>query len=74
MVKELLEFHDNYIRVRNATKKGYMDAFEGDCIDLSYPESKTRRGRVQKGICHTITCSPELYVVTKRHKPNEREE
>lgn len=42
------------ILIKNATKKGYLEAVEGDGIDLSYPESKTRRGRVQK------QCSPTL--------------
>lgn len=68
MGKDLLEFHGDYIRVRNATKKGYLNAVEGDCIDMSYPDSRTRRGRVQHGICHTITCNPQLYVVTRRRK------
>lgn len=28
--------------------KGYIEATEGDGIDLAYPNSQTRRGRVQK--------------------------
>ena len=36
------------ILIKNATKKGYLIAEEGDGIDTAYPESKTRRGRVQK--------------------------
>lgn len=34
--------------VKNATKQGYLEATEGDGIDLAYPSSQTRRGRVQK--------------------------
>jgi DNA (cytosine-5)-methyltransferase 1 len=34
------------IRIVNATKKGYTEMLEGGVLDLSFPESKTRRGRV----------------------------
>ena len=43
------------VLIKNATKKGYLIAEEGDGIDTAYPESKTRRGRVQKNMAHTIT-------------------
>ena len=33
------------------------EATPGDSINLSYPESKTRRGRVGKGVAQTLTCS-----------------
>lgn len=42
------------VLIKNATKQGYLEATEGDGIDLAYPESTTRRGRVQK------ECSPTL--------------
>ena len=42
------------VLIKNATKKGYIEASEGDGIDLSFPESKTRRGRVQKEISQTL--------------------
>ena len=34
------------IRVKNATKLGYSLIGEGGVLDLSFPDSKTRRGRV----------------------------
>lgn len=40
--------------VKNATKKGYIEAEDGDGIDLAFPNSKTRRGRVQKGQSQTL--------------------
>ena len=43
------------ILIKNATKKGYLIADDGDGIDTAYPDSKTRRGRVQKNMAHTIT-------------------
>ena len=36
------------ILIKNATKKGYLIADDGDRNDTAYPFSKTRRGRVQK--------------------------
>lgn len=48
------------ILVKNATKKGYLEATVGDGIDLAYPSSNTRRGRVQKGMSHTLQTSDSL--------------
>tara|TARA_R100000734_G_scaffold19116_1_gene18219 strand:- start:9722 stop:10855 length:1134 start_codon:yes stop_codon:yes gene_type:complete len=42
------------VQVREATKKGYAVAEEGDSINLSVPNSNTRRGRVGKKIAQTI--------------------
>ena len=36
------------MQIREATKKGYDIARCGDSINLSFPESKTRRGRSAK--------------------------
>ena len=43
--------------VREGTKKGYAIAKVGDSIDLEYPNSKTRRGRVGKEVAQTLTTS-----------------
>ena len=45
-----------YLCVKEATVKGYAKAYLYDSIDLSQPNSKTRRGRVGGGVAHTITC------------------
>lgn len=45
------------ILVREATKKGYAEAYEGDSINLEQPNSKTRRGRVGKQVAQTLTTS-----------------
>ena len=42
------------IRVKEATKQGYAEAEIGDSINLSHPNSKTRRGRVGKQIANTL--------------------
>lgn len=49
----------NKIAIRQATKKGYIECEVGGVADLSYPNSKTRRGRVQENgqICPTITAT-----------------
>lgn len=42
------------IKVKSATKKGYEIARQGDSINFSVPNSKTRRGRVGKGVAQTL--------------------
>lgn len=51
--------------VKEATKKGYAIAFDGDSINLEYPTSKTRRGRVGKQCAQTLTTSPQQAVVLR---------
>lgn len=51
------------ILIKNATKKGYLIAEEGDGIDTAYPESKTSRGRVQRNMAHTLTTDDSKCVV-----------
>ena len=45
----LIYEHNNELRVKTNTKQGYDVVTENDCIDLSFPTSTTRRGRVTKG-------------------------
>ncbi|WP_019469736.1 DNA (cytosine-5-)-methyltransferase [Staphylococcus cohnii] len=42
------------IVVREATKQGYAIAEQGDSVNVSYPTSKTRRGRVGKQVAQTL--------------------
>ena len=42
------------IPIKCATKKGYEVAHYGDSINLAFPDSKTRRGRVGKGKAQTL--------------------
>lgn len=42
------------IRVKEATSQGYAEAQIGDSVNLSHPNSKTRRGRVGKKIANTL--------------------
>ena len=52
------------IRVREATKQGYAEASVGDSVNLSHPNSKTRRGRVGEGVANTIVTGDSQGVVT----------
>ena len=51
---------DYTVKIKNCTKKGYQEAKPGDGINLAYPESKTRRGRVGDRIANTITASGNM--------------
>lgn len=55
------------IRVNSATSKGYEVAEEGDSINYSVPNSKTRRGRVGKGVAQTLdtACNQAVIESTK---------
>ena len=57
--------YDLSIPIKNATKKGYQEAFEGDSINLSYPNSKTRRGRVGEQVSQTLQCNDNMGVILK---------
>ena len=51
------------LKVKSATSKGYEVATEGDSINLSQPNSETRRGRVGKGKAQTLETSCNQAVV-----------
>lgn len=59
---------DNYdlsFKIKNNTKKGYVEANEGDSINLQRPTSKTRRGRVGKQVAQTLDTQCEQAVILK---------
>jgi DNA (cytosine-5)-methyltransferase 1 len=45
------------VKIKQATKDGYIECDVGGVFDASYPNSATRRGRVQESgnVCPTIT-------------------
>jgi DNA (cytosine-5)-methyltransferase 1 len=45
------------VAIKEATKQGFAVATEGDSINFEQPNSKTRRGRVGKGVAQTLTTS-----------------
>lgn len=52
------------IKIKTANIKGYDEADDGDAIDLQYPDSTTRRGRVGHGVSKTLMTSDQMAVVT----------
>ena len=54
------------MRVTEGTKQGYVDIKPGECVDLAYANSKTRRGRSmrEKSNCLTTSCEKYQYCGT----------
>ena len=55
-----------YLLIKEATKKGYKEAYEGDGIDIS-GRMETHRGTVQSGMAQTIKTSIDVGVVVKEN-------
>lgn len=53
------------ILVRENTKKGYVEAFEGGGIRLDHIGGTTGRGRVQPQMCNTLTTGSHAGVIDK---------
>lgn len=53
------------VLIKEATVKGYSEAVPGDSVNISHPKSKTRRGRVGKGIANTVVIGEEQAVITE---------
>lgn len=53
------------VKVNVATKQGYEEANPGDYVNITYPGSKTKRGRVGNGVAHTLTCGDGNAVITE---------
>ena len=64
---------DNFLKIKEATKQGYKEAYEGDYVNLAYPDSKTRRGRVGKQVAQTLTTSDNMGVVVDKPRKDIKE-
>ncbi len=53
---------DNFLRIKNNTKKGYLEAYEGDGV---YTNTSTKRGTVQHDIIQTLTTFQDKGVETR---------
>ena len=53
------------VKVKSATKQGYEEAESGDFVNITFPSSKTKRGRVGKGVAHTLTCGDGNAFITE---------
>lgn len=60
------------LKVKTANKKGYDLAQNGDSIDLAYPNSTTRRGRVGHEVSKTLECSDTMGVLIKEENREKR--
>lgn len=56
------------ILIKNATKKGYLEAEDGDGVYISNIDKK--RGTVQKGMIPTLKTSPDIGVVLGNYSPS----
>lgn len=52
------------LAIKEATTKGYSETTVGDSVNLSHPNSTTRRGRVGKQVTNTLLTGEEQGVVT----------
>ena len=60
--KQILE-EKNYLKIKNNTKKGYLEARDGDGV---YIVTSNKRGTVQPQMIQTITTRQDLGVVTTK--------
>ena len=63
----------HFLKIREATKKGYAQAEIGDSINLERPSSQYRRGRVGKGIANTLTTSGQMGVVVASYEGEDKQ-
>ena len=56
------------IMIKEANKQGYSVASAGDSVNLSRPNSKTRRGRIGKNVANTLLTTDEQGVVLSDYK------
>ena len=55
---------DNFIKIKNATKQGYLEAYDGDGVDIS-GRMQYHRGNVQKGKIQSLNTHQDYGVVVK---------
>jgi DNA (cytosine-5)-methyltransferase 3A len=60
------------LTIKEATKKGYTTIENGDCFDMTFPNSKTRRGRNMKDKSNCLTAANYDYM-RYEHSEEEKE-
>lgn len=63
---------DQPIQIKTANKQGYDTAQDGDAVDLTYPNSTTRRGRVGHGVSKTLPAEGGCMGVVEYRTKNKR--
>lgn len=62
MANIIFKDSETFLRVKEATKIGFVDIAENEAVDLSYPTSKTRRGRSMKDKSNCLLRNNEYFV------------
>lgn len=57
--------------ILEATEKGYAIGKYGDSINIAYPQSKSRRGRIGNEIAQTLLTNCQQVVICERPAENE---
>jgi len=60
------------LTIKEATKKGYTTIEDGDCFDMTFPNSKTRRGRNMKDKSNCLTAANYDYMLYE-HSDEDKE-
>ena len=60
------------LTIKEATKKGYTTIEDGDCFDMTFPNSKTRRGRNMKDKSNCLTAANYDYM--RYEHPDQEQE
>lgn len=60
------------LTIKEATKKGFTTIEDGDCFDMTFPKSKTRRGRNMKDKSNCLTAANYDYM-RYEHSEEEKE-
>lgn len=73
LLKDIVHEHKNSasglrLLVPEATKKGYTEAKEGDGVDLTFLNSKTRRGRLMRNKSNCLTAAKNDYFLLEELK------
>lgn len=63
--RDLVSVANGEIRIKQAVKKGYVVANDGDGVNLAFPTSKTRRGRVINKKSSCLDCACDIAVFHK---------
>lgn len=66
----ILERTNDFLKISSATIKGYDEARVGDYLNLAYPNSTTRRGKVGKGVSQTLTTFGTPHSVVLKENDN----
>lgn len=70
MTNKLKQRERERVPILNATKQGFLWAYDGDGIDIS-PRMKYHRGTVQRGMSQTIKTSCDVGVIEIGHEQSD---